>query len=155
MSGDYPSKDELKGAVQGTLLYLALYLCILIPYQSFTKIYLYFQKRKEAKQKEGDEKKVSWRAVKYYNSRDMLALTGDRTVGNFVEFAILFLPLYWMHAIFVDPTQSFRIGCIYTATRAIYPIVYQMRGFLALSTGPGYLLYLYLMVEIARRFVFA
>jgi hypothetical protein len=153
----FPTPDELKGAVQGTLLYLGLYFFILIPFQSFSKFYLLAQKKKEARSKEGNER-VSFRAVKYYNSRDLLALAGDRTVGNFVEFSVVFLPLMWMNALFVDPSISFRICLIYTASRSYYPIAFLSRStgsLILLSTAPGYLIYAYLFYELTFKFALA
>ncbi|GAX18302.1 hypothetical protein FisN_23Hh195 [Fistulifera solaris] len=97
------------------------------------------------------DKKLSFRKVKYYNSDDTLALTGDRAVGNFMEFAVMFLPLYWMHAVFVDSSQSFTIACIYSASRAIYPFVFPMKGFFVLfSTIPGYIVIFYLFSSVAH-----
>lgn len=101
-----PFLTFLTQTVQGTLLYLALYFGVFLSFQSFSKFYLFAQKTKQAREKKGNER-ISVRALKYYNSRDTLALTGDRTVGNFIEFAVLFLPLYWMHALFVDTSKSY------------------------------------------------
>lgn len=85
-----------------------------------------------------------------YYTPNQLALTGDRAVGNFIEFAIVFLPLYWMHAVFVDASQSFIIACFYSASRAIYPFVFPIKGmFILFSTIPGYLVILYLFGSVA------
>jgi len=53
---------ELQGTVQGTMLYLGLYMGFFVPLQSFSKFYLLAQHKKE-------DKKASLREVKYY-SRD-------------------------------------------------------------------------------------
>ena len=83
-------------------------------------------------------------------SSRQLALTGDRAVGNFIEFAILFLPLYWMHAVYVDASQSFTIACFYSAARAIYPLVFPIKGmFVLFSTIPGYIVIFYLFGSVA------
>lgn len=149
MKDTFPSPQELKGALMGTLLYLWLYIFVFIQFQSYSKFYLLAQKKKEAKAKEGNETKVSYRAVKYYNSRDVLALAGDRSVGNFVEQAIVFLPLMWLHALFVDPSQSFTICAIYTATRSYYPILFPAKPpLVALSTIPGYVILIYLFHQL-------
>lgn len=157
MSSSYPAPEEFKGAVLGTLLYLSLYLFGFIQFQSYSKFYLWEQKKREAKEKKkDDDAKVSFRAIKYYNSRDRLALAGDRTVGNFVELALVFLPLYWLHAIFVDPTRSRTIALVYTGARALYPLLMLYRPiWILVSTGPGYVVILYLMWELATKFVFA
>jgi hypothetical protein len=86
----FPSPDELKGAVQGTILYLALYLFLLIPFQSFSKFYIVAQKKKEARAKGGNKEKISFRAIKYYNSRDLLALAGDRTLATLLNLPFCF-----------------------------------------------------------------
>lgn len=154
-SSSYPTPEELKGAVQGTLLYLSLYVFGFIQFQSYSKIYLFHKKKRESIEKK-DGAQVYFRAIKYYNSRDRLALAGDRTVGNFGEFAIVFLPLYWMHAVFVDPTQSWMIAVGYTATRSIYPLLmlYQPTK-IVICTVPGYLIMFYLMWRVAAKFAFA
>merc|ERR1712224_310694 len=144
----YPTPNELVGAVQGTILYIIVYFCLLT-YQSFSKFYLYSQKKKEAAKK--DNKKVSLAQVKYYNA-DVIALQGDRSVGNFVEQSIAFLPLFWLHAVFVDPSQSFTIALIYTISRAIYPIVFILPfGWLFVSTLPGYMVLSYLIYELNNK----
>jgi hypothetical protein len=142
-------------AAQGTVLYLGLYIFCLIPFQSFSKFYILDQKKNQAK-KDQTKERPSFREVKYYNSKDKLALLGDRTVGNFLEFAILFLPLLWIHAVFVDHTQSFTICALYTASRALYPIVFGMGlPWIGLSTIPGYLVYFYLLFDVGTKFAFA
>lgn len=150
MRDAFPSPTELKGALHGTLLYLALYLVVFIQFQSYSKFYLLAQKKKEARAKGGSGKTVSFRAIKYYNSHDMLALAGDRAVGNFIEFAIVFLPLLWLHALFVDPSQSFSICAIYTASRSLYPVMFLLNKppSIFLSTVPGYAVLTYLFVQL-------
>ena len=137
----------------GTCLYLLLY-AIFLTFQSFSKFYLLAQKKKEAKQKDGNSY-VSYKAIKYYNKDDFVALLGDRTVGNFAEWYLLFLPLLWMHAVFVDPKQSFTICLCYTATRALYPFLFKKGVMVVLSTGPAYLIKLYLAYQVATQAVFA
>ena len=151
MRDSFPSPAELNGALKGTMLYLALYV-LFIQFQSYSKFYLFAQKKKESRLKAGSEK-VSFRAVKYYNSRDILALAGDRTVGNFIEFAILFLPLMWLHALFVDPSQSFFICAIYTASRSLYPILFLLSKShsILFSTVPAYAVLLYLFFQLIRQ----
>ena len=154
-SASYPAPEELKGAVQGTLLYLALYVFGFIQFQSYSKIYLFRKKKRESIEKK-DGAPVSFRAIKYYNSRDRLALAGDRTVGNFAEFAIVFLPLYWMHAVFVDPTESLWISVLYTSTRALYPLLMlYWPTYIIISTLPGYMVLAYLKWQVAMKFAFA
>lgn len=141
-------------AVQGTLLYLALY-WLFLTFQSFSKYYLLAKKKKEAK--EGDSKeRVSLRLIKYY-SHDIIALRGDRTVGNFSEQGFYYLPLFWMHALFVDPTNSFAIAGIYTGSRLLYPFLFGAKRsmIILVSTVPGYLVNSYLFAALVRAVVFA
>ena len=94
--------------------------------------------------------------IKYYNSRDRFALTGDRAVGNFMEFAIMFVPLYWIHAVFVDASESWMIAVVYTASRALYPVLFwYFPTKILISTAPGYMVLLYLMWRIASQYAFA
>lgn len=149
MLSSFPSPSELQGAIQGTMLYLSLYAFVFIPFQSFSKFYLLAKKRKESK-----DKKVSLRETKYYNSRDKLALCGDRTVGNFMEQALAFLPLYWIHALFVDPSLSLSIALAYTFSRVLYPIFfYYYPPLVLLSTVPGYSICCYLWVQVMTKAV--
>ena len=138
--------------VQGTIIYIGVYYIFLIPFQSFSKLYLLKQKRDEAKKNDSKDR-VSYKAIKYYNSRDKLALTGDRAVGNFMEFAIIFLPLLWIHALFVDPTQSLTISLVYTAIRAAYPLLFGSVLVFA-ATIPGYMVLTYMLYQISREYLF-
>lgn len=149
----YANPEDLKGAVQGTLLYLSVYV-FLLTFQSASKIYLLRKKRRESNEKK-DGARVSFRAIKYYNSRDQLALAVDRAVGNFIEFAIVFLPLYWIHAIFGNATQSFSIAAVYSASRLLYlPVWLYLPNRLIIATLPAYLTLLYLWISLVRQFCF-
>jgi len=141
---------------------------LLIPFQSFSKFKILSEKKKESKAKAAKDGtqlqkggvKSLFLKVKYYNNEDSLALAGDRAVGNVLEQALIFLPLFWMHALFVDPTKSWAIAAIYTASRGIYPVVFLaafngMPGIIALSTLPGYLVTIYLFYQIVAGFVLA
>jgi MAPEG family len=138
----FPHPSELRGAVYGTILYLALYVFVFLQFQSYSKFYLYFQQKKQQ-----PHAKVSLRAIKYYNSQDIWALTGDRTVGNFLEQSIVFLPLLWLHAIFIDPTQSWTICILYTITRCYYPVAFYTQT-MYWSTIPGYIILIYLFQQL-------
>jgi hypothetical protein len=146
----FPSPDDLKGTVQGTLLYLSLYIA-LFGFQSLSKFYLVNRLRNEARAKDGDAARISFRAVKYYNSKHLLALRGDRTVGNFVEQAVAFLPLLWLHALFVDPSISLHLAGIYTVSRSYYPLLFNSHWILC-STVPGYVVVGYMMFQVAFTF---
>lgn len=152
-------------------MYLFVYGGCLIPFQSFSKFKIIAEKKKEAKAKAAKDGasapgrgqgngKALYLSVKYYNNQDDLALAGDRAVGNVLEQALLFLPLFWMHALFVDPTQSLTIAAIYSVSRLIYPIVYMAAltgnpGMIGISTGPGYLIVMYLFYQVASMFCLA
>ncbi|CAB9525978.1 expressed unknown protein [Seminavis robusta] len=172
MATSFPSPEELKGTVLGTLLYVGVYAGILIPFQSFSKFYLFAQKKKEAKTKaakdgESFQKKPGsgsfFLATKYYNSQDMLALCGDRSVGNYLEQSLVFLPLYWLHALFVEngASESLMIASIYSISRGIYPPLFwfafgtSYTPLIGISTGPGYIITFYLLYQVAAKFAFA
>ena len=129
----FPTADALKPAVLGTLLYFGEFTAFMA-FQSFSKFYLLQQKRAEAK-----GKRVAFAAVKYYNGEDHLALTGDRTFGNMCEQALVFLPLFWLHAVFVDPSTSLNIAGTYVAFRSLYPVGFFLKSpLLFVSTVGGY-----------------
>jgi hypothetical protein len=155
MKDSFPQPAELKGAVQGTLLYIGLFI-IFIQFQAFSKFYLLAQKKQEQKKTDSTKEKISFRTVKYYNSVDALALNGDRTVGNFVEFAFVFLSLLWLHAIFVNPSESFTLALLYTIFRGYYPVVFAMGiPYLLLSTVPAYFVLTYMAYQLTLKVAFA
>jgi MAPEG family len=132
-----------------------------------SKFYLASQKKEEFAKAKKDGTPLPHRQknffvkLKYYNSDDWLALMGDRAVGNTLEQGLIFVPLLWMHAVFVDPTQSWTIALIYSISRGIYPIMftlafgYGMLPAIGVSTAPGYLTCIYLMYQLAVKFVLA
>jgi MAPEG family len=165
---EFPSPSELRGAVYGTVLYIVLYSFGFIQFQSYTKFYIYYRDKQRAK-KDATKKNdplpasktgggsssdnttmTSFRNVKYYNTTDLLALNGDRTVGNFLEQAIVFLPLLWIHALFVDPSPSFTICILYTGIRCLYPFLFYTKWMFA-CTIPGYGITIYLMYQIVSN----
>ena len=148
MALKFAAADELKGAVLGTLVFLGTYMALLL-FQSMTKfVVLKARRAKEKKDGKGDH--ASFAELKYYN-RDVLALAGDRAVGNTLEQLVTFLPLLWLHALFVDPSLSFRIGLVYSLSRIVYPFLFLLNGFnpmVFLSTIPGYAVQTYLAYKL-------
>lgn len=67
---------------------------------------------------------------------------GERSMMNTLEQGIVFLPLLWMHALFVDVSTSVSMGWLYVITRMLYPIFYTFYGhftvLIELSTSPNY-----------------
>lgn len=155
-ANNFPSPQDLKGAALGTLVYVSLFITF-ISLQAFSKFYVYDVQQKELKRKTNDpDVKLSFKSVKYYNSNDRIALTGDRTVGNFVEYAYAFVSLLWIHAIFVNSQQSLTIALIYTFVRSYYPIVFWYgMPYLFLSTLPSYFILSYMMYGILVKFILA
>lgn len=147
--------------VQGTMLYLFVYFGLAIPFQAFSKFYLLKLKKEQvkndAKKKEAAPAAIDFRAIKYYNRDDTLALVGDRWVGQFQEYSFLFLSFLWIHALFVDPTQSFLISTLYSISRGIYPIVFSRQAYpgVLISAIPNYMVLTYLGVQIMRGFALA
>ena len=60
--------------------------------------------------------RLSFYGVKYGKQGGKIALLGDRVVGNTLEQGLLFLPLLWMHAIFVSPVTATTYGWVLTTT---------------------------------------
>jgi hypothetical protein len=157
----FPSPAELRGAVLGTIFYLSVFIMVMIPFQSFSKFHLLAKKKEEHKRLKAEgikPEKVSFAEIKYYNNRDFLALAGDRAVGNYIEQGFVFLPLMWLHALFVNNTQSLSICLAYTSSRMLYPIVFISRrrfdSYILISTLPGYLVLLYLWCTIVLECLF-
>jgi hypothetical protein len=144
------------------MLYLFIYFALAMPFQASSKFYLLKLKKeqikKDAKKKDAAPKAaIDFRAIKYYNRDDTLALVGDRWVGQFQEYSIIFLSLLWIHALFVDPTQSFLISILYSISRGIYPMVFSRQAYpgVLISAFPNYIILTYLGVQIMRGFVLA
>lgn len=129
----------------------------MIPFQAFSKFYLMSNKIKESKTSSA-KPRVDFRAVKYYNRTDHIALVGDRAVGQFVEYTIIFLPLLWMHAIFLTdgPSQSWTICLLYTASRAIYPLVFGFNVYPGVlwSAFPNYIIISYMFGRLIYACMF-
>lgn len=53
---------------------------------------------------------------------------GDRAFGNLVEHAPLFLSSLWCFAVFVSAAEAAKIGAVYVALRALYPVVWAVFG---------------------------
>lgn len=70
-----------------------------------------------------------------------------------MEQGFYFFPLFWMYALFVDPSHSFAIAAIYTASRAIYPFVYgaKVPMIVLFSTVPGYMVNMYLLFGLVNE----
>mmetsp|Transcript_17732 Transcript_17732/g.48261 ORF Transcript_17732/g.48261 Transcript_17732/m.48261 type:complete len:154 (+) Transcript_17732:118-579(+) len=153
MLNQFPSPMDLQGAVQGTVVYLSLYATLLF-FQFFSKSFLMAQKKQQAKKEDGHILQ-SFRSVKYYNRDDKLALIGDRSAGNFAEWALMFLPLMWMHAVFVDPSKSFLICAIYSFFRVVYPVLFINGVLVLLSTFPNYMVILYLSYNLVTEVALA
>jgi len=135
---------SLAPVVRVTLGFVSLYFAF-IAFQSFSKFYLHAKLKAEAKKK--GEKPAAFSAIKYGSKGGRLGLCGDRTVGNTIEQALVFLPLLWLSAhSSLGPEQTAFWGWTWLASRAIYPFMFY-RGipFIFISTVPGY-------VVIARLF---
>eukprot|EP00958_Prasinococcus_capsulatus_P019616 scaffold2437_cov395-Prasinococcus_capsulatus_cf.AAC.27 len=65
--------------------------------------------------------RISFFGVKYGKQAGKIGLLGDRVVGNTLEQALLFLPLLWMHAIFVSPETAANYG-YWTRMRRVGPL---------------------------------
>ncbi len=89
--------------------------------------------------------------------REMLA--ADRIQLNMLEHMPLFLALLWLNAVFVDVTWATAVGGVYTATRALYPLLHgrtvgrMTRQLVFVATGPSYLALLALAVALGRALV--
>ncbi|GMH98543.1 hypothetical protein TrVE_jg10554 [Triparma verrucosa] len=132
----FPNPDELKGAALGLCVYIVMY-ALLLSFQSFSKSYLLKAKRSDPK---NEGKHISFLKTKYYNNSDIIALAGDRAVGNTLEQSLVFIPLLLAHTMLVDEKEAFSICVIYSLSRIIYPFLYLTRFFPAVfvSTVPGY-----------------
>ncbi|KAI8897740.1 hypothetical protein BC833DRAFT_592512 [Globomyces pollinis-pini] len=102
-------------------------------------------------------KKIKDSKLKFnrYDSQDMLAV--DRSIGNFNEWKVSFLALFWINA-YLNGTDLW-YGWIYVFIRVIYPILaHFFNGITAkgvapqmfISTVPGYFVLIVYGVRIAN-----
>ena len=92
----------------------------------------------------GKEKRaglISLRSIKHGGQGGKLMLMANRTVGNFMEQSVAFVPGMWLCAFFYDSFSAAVLGWLWLITRTYYPFVYN-QPFPALwfSTIPGYVL---------------
>lgn len=162
LDSSFPTKEDLKGTVIATLLYLGLYVVFLY-YSSLTKRYLLHKKKREYEQSKYNEKKEDQRSalekprfrhIKYYNSNDPLALNGDRAVGNCLEWSFVFLSTLWMYAVFVDANRSQNLALLYIGFRSTWPFAFHLGiPFIFLCTVPQYGILTYMQYEIVTKFI--
>ena len=117
---------------------------------SFSKFYVHA--KYTASDASKDDKSKTFVEVKYGNAGGRMGLAADRSVGNMMEQAIPFLVSLWLHALVVGAPSAAQTGWLWIASRAIYPLVFQMGlPYLFLSTIPGYLCILYMLSGVAAR----
>mmetsp|Transcript_46084 Transcript_46084/g.99850 ORF Transcript_46084/g.99850 Transcript_46084/m.99850 type:complete len:142 (+) Transcript_46084:2-427(+) len=124
--------SEFAGTVFVTFAYLLLYY-VFITFQALAVF-----KAGAAAKKAGEK------FQRYYNASNPLVLKWDRAVGNMHEQMGPFLTTLWLYSRFVDPIWGARLGWVYVAGRATWPILYQNtwigkpRIKILLSTVPNY-----------------
>jgi hypothetical protein len=91
---------------------------------------------------------VKFKDVKYF-SKNILALTTDRTVLNMLELMVPFLVGLWMHAIIISSNAAGNYGFAYLVCRAVYPFAYRLGiPWLFMSTIPNYICILLLVFPV-------
>ena len=115
-------------------------------FQSASHRWLYSSKKAATKGKVH----VSFTRTKYYNNSDIIALAGDRAVGNTLEQAVAFLPLLYAHTMLIDPSQTLQLSAVYSAFRAMYPFLFLSKKYVAvlISTIPGYCVQSYMAYNL-------
>jgi len=84
---------------------------------------------------------------------------GDRCFMNLQEQAVLFFTSLWMHAVFVSAETATNFGWLYIFFRALYPIIWAVKGGesgppfpqLFLSTFTAYGVNVYLTLGVALK----
>jgi uncharacterized MAPEG superfamily protein len=148
------ASPEACAAVRVTAGLLILYYILLFT-QSYAKIYLLQGGRKFSPVSFGGVHYAtpSVAAVKYFNSKDALAIVADRAVGNLHEQAWPFLISMWMRVLLVDGESELTgwLGWCYVLTRAVYPIFFCIgHPWLQVSTVPGYLIIWFFLSDVLR-----
>jgi hypothetical protein len=73
-----------------------------------------------------------------YSSGDHILLVGDRVVGNYVEWAVPFLSLFWMSMTITG--QGEKLGWIYVVLRLLYIVLAAIGGITHAGVKPKLLL---------------
>lgn len=146
------SIKHYKGVLAVTMVWIGICVTFQVM-QSAAKWYVYMNQKRS-----GDGKRMSLKDAHYGEEGRMhpYRLTADRSVGNLLEWAWVFLPTLWIHAIFIDTEQAAILGWSYVVLRAFYPIAfykkmpYAVTGFNYVSI---YLLLAPVMSAVAKEYM--
>eukprot|EP01116_Phalansterium_solitarium_P003159 TRINITY_DN1381_c0_g1_i1.p1 TRINITY_DN1381_c0_g1~~TRINITY_DN1381_c0_g1_i1.p1 ORF type:complete len:152 (-),score=46.88 TRINITY_DN1381_c0_g1_i1:91-546(-) len=126
------------GAARVTVAYALLFV-VFVNIQLFAKV---ASARKHRAAKKAGKTEAAYN--RYDTSRDLTLHVADRIVGNYVEWASVFLATFWLCVIVTG--QGLVEGWIYVIARALYPLLAFYGGvtlqgakpLIFLSTVPGY-----------------
>jgi hypothetical protein len=139
---------EFAPVAMASLAFGMLFFCFLMIQSAGAFVALHT--KKTAAKGTADAKAPNLAQIKYGGQGGRLVLTGDRSVGNTIEQALVFLPALWLHAAYVDGVSAAWLGWLWLASRAVYPFVFYLGPpFLFLSTVPGYVFLAQLLWPVA------
>lgn len=148
----YGSIRHYSGVICVSLAWMCL-LAVFQMGQSASKWYVYMNSKKKGSGHE--TKKMSVKEAHYGEESRMhpYRLTADRSVGNLLEWAWIFMMSLWLHAIFLDAEWAATLGWSYVAIRAFYPISFYKKMVYAVTALNYISLYL-LIAPVAREVIF-
>ena len=117
------SVKHFKGVLAVTICWMALLVMFQMG-QSAAKWYVYLnQKRK-------DGRRMNIKDAHYGEEGRLhpYRLTADRSVGNMLDWAWVFMPALWIHAVFLDAEWAATLGWSYVVPRAFYPLAFYKKA---------------------------
>ena len=112
---------------KGVLAVTCMWIIICVTFQTMqaaAKWYVYLNQKRS-----NDGKRMSVKEAHYGEEGRMhpYRLTADRSVGNLLDWAWVFMPALWIHAIFLDAEWAATLGWSYVVPRALYPIAFHKK----------------------------
>lgn len=132
-----------KPAIHVLFGYLALWYCFLYC-QSGLAYYLYFSAKRT-------DPRASMAKIKYSEAGSRDRIWADRSVGNLMEQSVPFLVSFALSVAFGgDMDWSCKLGWLYIAFRAIYPVAFRS-GLAVVSTIPNYFTIWFLLWTVIKK----
>ncbi len=122
----------------------------------FGSIFFQLKQKFSARAHAEAEAKKGEKPLNSYNRySDTLILAGDRAVGNFLEWQVAFLSLFWLNAALTG--TNVWVGWVFIGARALYLVFAKsairpqgIKPHLLLATVPGYLVLFFYIYTVTR-----
>jgi hypothetical protein len=134
-----PASPEVAAAARVTLAFVGVFV-VNVLFQFYGKRRSASMHVKAKKALAGDGAKDEDKSTLYnrYSNSDLVLLVGDRVVGNYIEWAVPFLSLFWMSMIITG--QGENLGWSYVVLRLLYIVLAASGGITYSGVKPKLLL---------------